>query len=147
MYMDIYLEKPEEFYVKKNVDHREYFIHKYVYQLKIVNVPEIIKYCEKTNTMVMRKVGKDNISNIYGENATDIPDEIFEQVVKIVRKLVLNGIKFPDLTGYNFVEGPNQQIWIIDFEHATLKTPEQIVMNEHIRDICNGNKKWNPDFR
>lgn len=146
-YMEIYLENPTEFYVKKNVCHREYFIQKYVYQLGIVNVPEIIKYDETTNTMVMRNVGKDNISNIYGENAIDVPDEIFDQVVKIVRKLVLHGIKYPDLTGYNFVEGSKQKIWIIDFEHATLKTPEQVVNNEHIRSICNGCKEWNPDFR
>ena len=145
--MEKYLEHQNDYYVKKNVNHREYFIQKFVHQLGIVPVPEIVKYDDETKTMVMKKVGRDNISNVYGENATDIPDEIFEKVVKIVRTLVLHGIKFPDLTGYNFVEGSNEKIWIIDFEHATLTTPEQAIKNEHIRNICNGCKIWNPDFR
>ena len=148
MDMKKYLSEPDVYYVKHNVDHREYFMQKYVHQLNIVNVPEIIEYDEANKTMVMMKVGKNNLSHNYGENATDVPDELFDKVVKIVRTLVLHGIEYPDLTGYNFVQDKNtyDKIWIIDFEHAAL-VPLKEITNIHIINICNGKKIWNPDFR
>ena len=133
------------YYVKKKVSQREFFMQQFVYTLNIVNVPEIINYNEDTQTMTMLNVGN-NLSNNYGENATDISDEIFDKVAIIVRKLVLNGIEYPDLTGYNFVEDGAGKIWIIDFEHATFKPPRKIT-NIHIRTICNGTKRWNPYFK
>ena len=140
-----------EYYIKQNVSHREYFMQQFVYKLNIVNVPQIIYYNEMTHTMTMKRVGTNNLSHIYGEEATDVPDEIFDDVAIIVRKLVLHGIEFPDLTGYNFVEdesgsGGGSKIWIIDFEHAKFSPPQDIT-NKHIRSICNGTKRWNPDFK
>lgn len=148
MEMEKYLSQPEMYYVKHNVEHTEYFMQKYVHQLNIVNVPEIIRYDERNKIMVMRKVGNNNLSHNYGENATDIPDELFDTVVKIVRTLVLHGIEYPDLTGYNFVEDANTygKIWIIDFEHAKLAISKDIT-NIHIINICNGKQIWNPEFR
>jgi len=138
----------DKYYVKDNVTHREFFMQQFVYNLNIVNVhvPEIITYNEDTQTMTMTRVGMNNLSDIYGENATDISDEIFEKVAIIVRKLVLNGIEYPDLTGYNFVEDDAGKIWIIDFEHAIFN-PQENITNIHIRNICNGTKRWNPDFK
>lgn len=146
--LEKYLSKPDMYYVKHNVEHGEYFMQKYVHQLNIVNVPEIIEYDEANKIMVMMRVGKNNLSHNYGENATDVPDELFNEVVKIVRNLVLHGIEYPDLTGYNFVEDKNTygKIWIIDFEHAALALSKEIT-NIHIINICNGKQLWNPDFR
>ena len=144
--MENYLANPNTYYVKQNVNHREYFMQKYVYQLDIVNVPEIIEYNDESKIMVMKKVGKHNLSDQYGENATDVPKELFDQVIKIVRTLVLHNIEYPDLTGYNFVEDSNGKIWIIDFEHSSLMTTT-LVNNIHIQNICNGYKKWNPEFK
>ena len=142
--MENYNTDPNVF-VKKNVNHTEYFMQKYVYQLNIVNVPEIIEYDEKCKIMVMKKVDNNNLSDIYGDKATDIPDEIFDQVVKIIRTLVLHNIEYPDLTGYNFIEDIDGKVWIIDFEHSCLMTSSKIT-NIHIQNICNGCKVWNPDF-
>ena len=142
--MENYIADPNVF-VKKNVNHTEYFMQKYVYQLNIVNIPEIIEYDEKGKIMVMKKVDNNNLSDIYGENATDIPDEIFDQVVKILRTLTLHNIEYPDLTGYNFIEDKDGKVWIIDFEHSRIMTSPQIT-NIHIQNICNGHKIWNPDF-
>jgi len=137
---------PNRYYVKQNVNHREYFMQKYIYNLDIVNIPEIIEYNSDSKIMVMKKVGKDNLSHTYGENADDIPDDVFDQVVKIVRNLVLHNIEYPDLTGYNFIEDTDGKVWIIDFEHSSMMTSKQ-VNNIHIQNICNGYKKWNPDFK
>ena len=86
------------------------------------------------------------LSDKYGDNADDIPNEIFDQAVKIVRNLVLHKIEYPDLTGYNFIEDTDGKVWIIDFGHARLMTSNTI-NNVHIQTICNGDKKWNPDFK
>ena len=143
--MENYIANPNIYYVKKNVNHREWFMQKYVYQLNIVNVPEIIEYNEESKIMVMKKVGEMNLSDYYGADATDIPKELFDQVVKIVRNLVLHNIEYPDLTGYNFIKDSDGKVWIIDFEHSSMMTSNQ-VNNVHIQNICNGYKKWNPDF-
>ena len=144
--MENYVANPNTYYVKQNVNHKEYFMQKYVYQLDIVNVPEIIEYNDESKIMVMKKVGKHNLSDQYGDKATDIPDELFDQVVKIVRKLVLHKIEYPDLTGYNFIEDSDGKVWIIDFEHSSFMNSTQID-NIHIQNICNGDKVWNPDFQ
>jgi len=144
--MEYYMANPNRYYVKQNVNHREYFMQKYIYNLDIVNIPEIIEYNSDSKIMVMKKVGKDNLSHTYGENADDIPDDVFDQVVEIVRNLVLHNIEYPDLTGYNFIEDTDGKVWIIDFEHSSMMTSKQ-VNNIHIQNICNGDKIWNPEFK
>ena len=93
----------------------------------------------------MKTVERMNLSDKYGDNADDIPNESFVQVVKIVRNLVLHNIEYPDLTGYNFIEDCDGNVWIIDFEHSSMMTSSE-VNNIHIQNICNGYKKWNPEF-
>ena len=144
--MEYFTQLPNTYYIKRDVDDREHFMQQYVYQLNIVNVPQIIYYDEKNKIMIMKKVEGMNLSDKYGDNATDIPNEIFEQVVKIVRNLVLHNIEYPYLTGYNFIEDTNGKVWIIDFGHSKMMSSKQI-NNIHIQTICNGDKKWNPDFR
>jgi len=143
--MENYIANPNTYYVKQNVNHREWFMQKYVYKLNIVNVPEIIEYNDESKIMVMYKMGNHNLSDHYGDKATDVPKELFDQVVKIVRNLVLHGIEYPDLTGYNFIEDCDGKVGIIDFEHSSMMTSSQ-VNNIHIQNICNGYKVWNPDF-
>jgi tRNA A-37 threonylcarbamoyl transferase component Bud32 len=144
--MDYFTKLPNTYYIKRDVDDREHFMQQYVYQLNIVNVPQIIYYDEKNKIMIMKKVEGMNLSDQYGDNANDIPNEIFEQVVKIVRNLVLHNIEYPDLTGYNFIEDTDGKVWIIDFGHSKMMSSNQI-NNIHIQNICNGDKKWNPEFK
>ena len=143
--MENYIANPDTYYVKHNVNHKEYFMQQYVYQLNIVNVPEIVEYNDESKIMVMYKMGLHNLSDNYGDKASDVPDILFDQVIKIVRNLVLHNIKYPDLTGYNFIEDCNGKVGIIDFEHSCLMTSNQIT-NIHIQNICNGYKVWNPEF-
>ena len=143
--MENYLANPNTYYVKQNVNHREWFMHKYVHKLNIVNVPEIVEYNDESKVMVMYKIGNHNLSDHYGDKATDVPKELFDQVIKIVRNLVLHGIEYPDLTGYNFIEDCEGKVGIIDFEHSSMMTSSQ-VNNIHIQNICNGCKVWNPEF-
>ena len=144
--MDYFTQLPNTYYIKYKVSEKEHFIQQYVYQLNIVNVPQIIYYDEESEIMIMKKVEGMNLSDKYGDNATDIPNEIFDQVVKIVRNLVLHNIEYPDLTGYNFIEDTDGKVWIIDFGHSSMMT-SKLINNIHIQNICNGDKTWNPEFK
>jgi tRNA A-37 threonylcarbamoyl transferase component Bud32 len=147
--MEHYMKNANDFYVKINVHENEWFIQKYLEKLnnKNIPVPEIIEYNGESKIMVMKKIGNNNLSHNYGENARDVPDELFKQVVTIVRNLVLNNVEYSDLTGYNFVEDTDGKVSIIDFGHARIKNSEDILKNIHIQNICNGYKIWNPDFK
>ena len=128
-------------YTKYGVKQHEYDVHKYVYDLKLdkINVPKIISYDKEKEIMVMHKINAMNLSDMFGENASDIDEYYFDEIRTIIKTLSDNGIEYPDITGYNFIEHSNK-IWIIDFEHA------------HIRDsfvdkFIQGRNKWNPRFK
>ena len=80
--MDYFTQLPNTYYIKDKVSEKEHFIQQYVYQLNIVNVPKIIYYDEESEIMIMKKVAGMNLSDKYGDNATDIPNEIFDQSLK-----------------------------------------------------------------
>ena len=127
-------------YTKYGVKQHEYDVHKYVYNLKLenVNVPKIISYDKQKEIMVMHKINALNLSDMFGEKSSDIDEYYFDEIRTIIKTLSDNGIEYPDITGYNFIEHANK-IWIIDFEHA------------HIRDtfvdkFIQGRNKWNPRF-
>ena len=135
----------DNIFIKQNVSQHEYTTHKYVYDLNIVNIPEIVSYCPDTKVMEMKKVHGLSVSDWYGDQIDLVPNPVYENIVEIVRKLMMHGICYPDFTGYNFMiteaDMNSEQliIWIIDFEHASI--------NEHMNNVCmNGLKLWNPDF-
>ena len=143
--MNDYTKFPDKYYVKENVDLHEFNMQTYVYNLSIVSVPEVLYYCKETRTMAMARVDGMNISDMYGEDATMVPDNVFKSISTIIKKLVDHGIEYPDLTGYNFVEDADGKVWIIDFEHSKLKS-KNLIDNNSILRVCRGEKKWNEDF-
>ena len=126
-------------YTKYNVTSHEYTMHKYIYDLDIVNMPKIISYDKDNKIMVMERINNMNISDFYGEESHHIPKHIFEEIRKIIKILYDNNIEYPDITGYNFIDY-NNNIWIIDFEHATFISP-------FVKKFIDGLNAWNPDFR
>ena len=138
-------------YTKNNVSLNEYQLQEHVYNLNIVNVPKIINYDEDTKIMVMEKIENDNISNVYGELSDDITCEIFEEIRLIINKLYKNGIIYPDITGYNFIEYDNK-IWIIDFEHAFYKNynkddKKKKNYEDFVIQFISNENNWNPEFK
>lgn len=134
-------------FVKQNVSKHEYIMQKHVYDLDILNVPRIISYDENSQTMVMEGIKGMNISDMYGENIENVPDEIFGMVQIIIKKLKRNNIEYPDITGYNFIEDRTEysKIWVIDFEHSKINNN---ITNPYIISICDNNvNEWNPEFK
>jgi tRNA A-37 threonylcarbamoyl transferase component Bud32 len=137
------LKDEDVYYTKENVSLCEYKIHKYVYNLNIVNVPKIKSYNRKTKQMKMVRVGTMSLSDYYGETAEHIHEDLFARIRNIIQTLYDNDILYIDITGYNFIENDNK-LWIIDFEHATYNHPRKT--DEFVEKFLEGHNGWNPEF-
>jgi len=128
-------------YIKQGVKEHEYNVHKHVYNLKLknVNVPKIRSYDKQNEIMTMDKIDNMNLSDMWGENDSDIDEWYFDKIRTIIKTLADNGIEYPDITGYNFIEH-NYKIWIIDFEHAHIR-------DTFVNKFIQGCNKWNPRFK
>lgn len=103
-------------FVKRNVEEHEYLMHKYIYDLNIVNIPKIYDYDKKTKIMIMEDLNQLNIADMYGDDLLN-NEEMFDNIRNIILKLYENGIIYVDITGYNFVE-TKKGLYILDCEHA-----------------------------
>ena len=137
------MDTSDDYYVKQNVLLHEYTMHNHVYNLNIVNIPEIISYSPQTKIMVMRKIPNMNISDMYGEEAYNVNCNLFNKIRSIIKILYDNNIEYPDITGYNFIE-IGDTVWIIDFEHAKIN---KNIKNKFIKKFIGGIHQWNPDFK
>lgn len=131
------------FYIKHNVSLHEYKMHKHVYDLGIVNIPEIINYNESTKELTLRKIDNMNISDCYGDTPRKVGRDLLDNIREIIKTLYDNNIIYPDITGYNFIEYENK-LWIIDFEHAYFKTKQK---NLFVERFLKGSNRWNPLFK
>ncbi len=131
-------------FTKQNVEPHEADIHEKIYNMNIVNIPKIYSYDKDTKTLIMERIPNFCISDMYGENLSDVPDYILTDIREIIRKLYDSNIEYPDITGYNFIEY-DDRVWIIDFEHAKIKNKNTI--NSFMCDFINGYNNWNPDFK
>jgi len=137
------LKDEDVYYTKENVSLCEYKIHKYVYNLKIVNIPRIKSYNKKTKQMKMVRVGTMSLSDYYGETEEHISDELFAKIRNIIQTLYDHDILYIDITGYNFIEN-DKKLWIIDFEHATYNYPRET--DQFVEKFLEGHNGWNPEF-
>jgi tRNA A-37 threonylcarbamoyl transferase component Bud32 len=144
-------------FVKHNVNYNEYFIHQWIISLLDrlvankettlnIRIPQILSYDADNKILTMQKITGDNLSNIYGENIEDVPIKI----IKIIRQLLdlLNQylVDYIDITGYNFMLDKNENLWIIDFEHAKCRDKHDCV-NPFLLEFINGKLEWNPEFK
>ena len=140
-----------ETHIKEGVSKKEYYLHNSLYEMskiyRCLNVPQILKYNEETQTMTTVCVGKCNVADFYGEDNKCTPPTIFEKVREIIQLLYDSGIVYPDITGYNFIETGTEgktKLWIFDFEHAEY-LPKKT--NDFVEEFLSGMDSWNPDFR
>ena len=132
--------------IKSGVSFKEFTLQQIVYQLKIVNVPKIIEYNRETKEMIMQKINGDCLSNIYGENASDISPKLFKKVRDIIKKLYINNVEYRDITGYNFIKDKTGKIWVVDFEHA-FGIDLNHEVDDFVANFMDGLNDWNPEFK
>jgi tRNA A-37 threonylcarbamoyl transferase component Bud32 len=134
-------------FTKFNVTVNEYEIYKYTQNLNIVNIPSIVYYDPDLQIMTTQLIDDLNIADTWSDNAQEVPDNQYEQIVHTVCSLRNNGIEYPDITGYNFIYH-DEIMWIVDFEHAKLTTK---ISDPFINLFCkwkiSDKKQWNPRFR
>jgi tRNA A-37 threonylcarbamoyl transferase component Bud32 len=131
-------------FIKNNVNTHELKMHMHVNELNIVDCPKLLSYNFVKKELTMKKIEGMSVSDMYGEESDKVPDKIFNKIRKIIKKLYDNNIIYNDITGYNFMLSEDK-IYIIDFEHAQLRSDKQI--DKFVLDFINGLNKWNPEFR
>lgn len=142
---------------KQNVLKSEYIAHNWCYTLlqklnekketKVnIRIPRIFSYNETTRQMVMQRVDGDNLSNIYGENFSDISINLQNAVRAFIKILNENSIEYIDITGYNFMLDKGDNLWIIDFEHTKIGDNNK-ENNPFLEKFISGENVWNPEFR
>lgn len=144
-------------FIKTNVEYNEYFIHNHCYYLLKelkkykdtyidINIPKIISYHEEKKILTMQKVHGNNISNIYGEEFENVPNNIINIIRQCLYLFDQYLIDYIDITGYNFMLDKNKKLWIIDFEHAKYRNKFE-KNNNFLSLFINGKNSWNPEFK
>ena len=131
-------------YVKENVCDLE--IELQIIASKYNFAPKILK-TEKigdTNRVHMEHIDAECVANIYGDDASQLPRWIWNEIRKIIELLYNEeGIEYIDITGYNFIE-KNGRIYIIDFGDARYTNGKT---NWFLKEFLDGENAWNPDYR
>lgn len=144
-------------FVKENVNENEYFIHEWVYYLIKNNskskenhinikVPKIYNYDSENKRLSMQMIYGDNLSNIYGEDIKNVPKKLINIIQKTINLMNSYLVEYPDITGYNFMLDKNDNLWIIDFEHAKCRDIQEPT-DDFVLKFINGTNEWNPEFK
>lgn len=132
------------YFIKENVTLNEYNLHKYISDLRIVNIPKLYEYNRDTKVMVMERLGGMSISDMYGSEESAVDSEFFDKMRQIIQLLFDHGIEYPDITGYNFIEF-DDKLWVIDFGDANFLS-EQRSPDPFVLEFLQGQNIWNPNF-
>lgn len=136
----------DKVFIKKNVNYNEFALALLADKALKLKTPRIISYNEGNETLVMSKLNYSNVADYFGDEDIKTPDYIYAKIRKIVKKLYDSGITYPDITGYNFLIDKNENIWIIDFGHAYVKSPDE-PDDPFVFEFINGKNGWNPNYK
>ena len=140
--------------IARNLYNISFFTFKEKLNLYSDFIPKLISYDEKSEELITEKINNLCVSDMHGENFSNVPPELIKKIRNIVKILYEDGFNYPDITGYNFIEDDNGKAWLIDFEHCFCKGSYKILTKlekSHIKFIedfvYNNISTWNPDFR
>jgi tRNA A-37 threonylcarbamoyl transferase component Bud32 len=107
--------------------------------------PRIVSVTEKGDKSVikMERVNGTPLSDLYGDDCKNIPENIWNKIRFIISELYGEGIEYVDITPYNFIQC-GDDIKIIDFGDAKYSDSE---INWFLNDFLDGLNEWNPDFK
>ena len=99
--------------------------------------------CVEDDVIMMEDLEADTLYDIYGDEPSDVPDWIWDEIRTMVSTLYEEeGIEYVDITPYNFIEKDNR-IYMIDFGDAKYTAGEP---NWFLGEFLEGSDNWNPDF-
>lgn len=100
---------------------------------------------DSTCFICMENLNAECLANVYGENPDDIPTWIWDKIRTMVKTLLdEEGIEYPDITPYNFIEKDNQ-IYMVDFGDAKYISNDPI--SWFVQEFIDGENSWNPDYK
>ncbi len=109
--------------------------------------PKILNTSTQDNVCLifMENLDAECLADVYGENPDDIPKWIWDRIRFMVKTLLEEeGIEYPDITPYNFIE-KNNRVYMIDFGDAKYVNNEDI--SWFIYEFIEGENYWNPDYK
>jgi tRNA A-37 threonylcarbamoyl transferase component Bud32 len=125
----------------------------YANEVDLQNVAAVYGFCpciidvEITDTeciVTMEYLGDGILADIYGEDPSNVPVEVWDDIRRIVTILYeIEGIEYPDITPYNFIK-VKDKIYIIDFGDAKYRDKET---NWFLAEFMDGENSWNPDYK
>lgn len=133
-------------YVKSGVSKKEHDIHKLVYESGRVKTPRIVSYDEQEGVMTMECVDGMNLCDMYDVPFDDLDDDIKDCLRGIISKVHKLGVEYVDVTGYNFIEDKQREVWIIDFGDAKYADAAKDTEKKYVHAFINGEEGWNEDF-
>ncbi len=101
------------------------------------NINQVPQPAPEDYYIIMERVHGLTVADYYGE---DIPDAVWNEIRRLLRILLENGVEYIDISPYNFmVCEATEKIYVIDYGHAR-------EINWFLREFLEGAKAWNPDF-
>jgi len=86
------------------------------------------------------------LADVYGEDPSDIPNWIWDQIrIMVITLIEEEGIEYPDITPYNFIEKDNR-IYMIDFGDAIYINNNESI-SWFVQEFISGENSWNPDYK
>jgi len=112
----------------------------YGFAPKIINTTVIHNKC----FIHMEDLESDCLADVYGEDPKEIPEWIWDQIRIMIRTLIEEeGIEYPDITPYNFIEKDNK-IYMVDFGDAKYIDGD---ISWFVQEFIDGENSWNPDYK
>jgi len=113
---------------------------KYGFSPNVLSITKIDDVCFIT----MEDLDAECLADVYGEDAKDIPEWIWNEIRGMVTTLFYQeGIEYVDITPYNFIE-KNNRIYMIDFGDARYSEGGP---NWFLSEFLDGENSWNPDYK
>jgi tRNA A-37 threonylcarbamoyl transferase component Bud32 len=110
---------------------------------RYVRCPKVLN-CFKEGDLgflAMERLEASALSDLYGHEAENIPNELWKSIHRIVYKLFQADIHYIDITPYNFMVDGRGKLFVIDFGDA-----KEIKVNWFLKEFMDGENSWNPDF-
>jgi tRNA A-37 threonylcarbamoyl transferase component Bud32 len=113
---------------------------RYGFSPKVISISKVDDAC----FIVMEDLQAECLADVYGEDPDNIPKWIWNEIRIMVKTLLdEEGIEYPDITPYNFIEKDNR-VYMIDFGDAKYVEGEN---NWFVQEFIDGENYWNPDYK
>ena len=105
-------------FTKGCVSVREGTMYRYLDTLGLPFLPKLYGYDKEGCILTIQRIHGHCLADYYGDCYDDLPEKVKLKIREIVTELYKNGIVYPNITGYNFIEDINKNIWIVGFKHS-----------------------------